>query len=371
MQPPGKTPYLLNLQILRCLAALMVLLNHLERETASGRVPGMAPVHDPTGIVWASGVDVFFVVSGFIMYHLTWRRFGQPGYPAEFLKRRFIRIVPLYWIFTTLMLVAVRFARGEVHHADATWDRAVLSYLFFPAMRADGAAVPVLAIGWTLNLEVLFYLAYAACLRAPKRTGLALLFLGFLAVAAFGGQLSPILAPFSFWSLPIILEFPMGVALAMLFKDRGLRIGRGAQVGGAILALAVMWALDRWCFGLPGLIAVQDTPPDWCRWLWGGAPALLLGAALMLGPEVGGRTGRVLAAGGDASYALYLSHPFAMTALSLAWNRLAIGANGWAYVVAGLIVCIAFAVVVHRLVEAPILALLRRWWDPVRAAVPG
>ena len=64
MPSADKPAYLQNLQILRCIAALMVLLSHLERETASGRAGGLTPVHDATGIVWGGGVDVFFVVSG-------------------------------------------------------------------------------------------------------------------------------------------------------------------------------------------------------------------------------------------------------------------------------------------------------------------
>lgn len=370
MRPPGGVAYLQNLQIMRCLAAVMVLFSHLERETASGRAPGVTAIVDPTGIAWASGVDIFFVVSGFIMYHLTADRFGSAAYAGEFLKRRFIRIAPLYWIFTTLMILATQLARGQVHHADATWDRSLLSYLFFPAVRADGLAMPVLAIGWTLNLEVMFYLAYAAALLAPRRIGLGCLAAGFLLLAGFGGRLAGVLPPLAFWSQPLILEFLLGIALAHAFR-RGLRIGRAAQVIGLVLAIALMALLDRWAWGQGSPMPLDAQPPDWSRWLWGGAPALLVGAALMLGPRIGGFPGRALARGGDASYALYLSHPFALNILSLAWGRLHLPGAGWAYVCVGMAACVAAAFAVHQLVEAPILALLRRRFEPLRAATPA
>jgi peptidoglycan/LPS O-acetylase OafA/YrhL len=370
-QPPGRLAYLQNLQILRCVAAVMVLFSHLEQETASGRVGGVGPVHDVTGISWASGVDVFFVVSGFIMYRLTADRFGRGAYALEFLKRRFIRIVPLYWIFTSLMLAAIEFAPGRVRHADAGLSRVLFSYLFLPTSRADGLVMPVLAIGWTLNLEVLFYLAYGAALTAPKRIGLGLLAAGFLLMAAFGGRAAAILPPLGFWSQPIILEFPLGLFLAHLWGDRGLRIGRGAQAALVVVAFALMAVLDRLATPVLGPLPAGFQPPDWSRWMWGGLPAFLLCAALMLGPAIGGVPGKALAQGGDASYALYLSHPFVLNLVALLWVRLAAPASGWAYLAAGMTACIAAALAVHALVERPILSVLRRRFEPARAAVPA
>ena len=90
-----------NLQILRLVAAAMVLFGHLNHEVlkkpalASGFVPFQP-------IWWHCGVDIFFVVSGFIMALITRDSFGQPGAGGQFLRARVMRLVPMYWLFTTL-----------------------------------------------------------------------------------------------------------------------------------------------------------------------------------------------------------------------------------------------------------------------------
>ncbi len=368
MQPPGRVHYLGNLQILRFIAAAMVLLSHLEHETIDGRIPRMTPAADPTHIAWASGVDVFFIVSGFIMYYLTADHFGSVAYAGEFLKRRFVRIAPLYWIFTTLMLVAIQLTPGQVHHLDSGPGRVISSYLFLPSTRADGAMVPVLAGGWSLNLEVMFYLAYAAALIAPRRAGLGVLVGVFACLAGLSSLPAHSLLSLRSWGQSIILEFPMGMALAHLFLRGSLRLSRGGQVVLAVAALCAMAGLDSLAWGR-GVIPMGEQPPDWDRWVWGGVPALILAAAIMLGPTLKGALWRALASGGDASYALYLSHPFVLAIMSAAWVRLHLPTVGWLYLAATAPVCIAAAWAIHNRLEAPLLAFLRRRLEPTRAVV--
>jgi peptidoglycan/LPS O-acetylase OafA/YrhL len=313
------------------------------------------------------GVDVFFMVSGFIMYYLTAQRFGSIAYAGEFLKRRFIRVVPLYWICTALMLLAIGVAAGKIHHTDATLPRILASLLFFPTARADGLVMPVLAIGWTVNYEVFFYLLYALALTQAKRLGLGLLIAVFVVLAAVGYWLRPAAPALSFWTSPIILEFLLGMALAHLRLDRGLRVGRTGQILGFGLALGVLVAAN--------LILKMGPPPPGglpaVRWLWGAIPALFLAAPMIFGPEFQGRVGRILARGGDASYALYLSHPFTLNLLAALWTRLHLPAFGWLYVAVGAAACIAVAWGVHRWVETPLLDLLRRRFEPSRPVLPA
>jgi exopolysaccharide production protein ExoZ len=371
VQPPGRIGYLQNLQVLRFLAAAMVVLSHLEHETGDSRLAGVAAVHDPSHISWAGGVDVFFMVSGFIMYHLTADRFGSRAYVGEFLKRRFIRVAPLYWIFTALMLVAIQTAHGEIHHPDAGWRRVLLSCLFLPTQRSDGLFMPILGAGWTLNLEIMFYLAYGAALSLRKPVGIAALVLAFFCLAVFSGPLMALQPALGVWAQPVILEFLAGILVAHLYRNPSLRVGRLVQLAGVALAFALMPPLDHLTWVGPWPMPVGTQPPDWSRWLWGGAPALLITASLMLGPQVGGLAGRVMARIGDASYALYLCHPFVLNVLALAWTRLSLPKSGWLYIACGMLACIAAALAVHRTVEVPLLALLRRRFEPTRAAVPA
>ncbi len=149
----ARQSYLPNIQILRFVAALMVLFAHLLRATVDQKIPQMQGVTDGSGIEWGTGVDVFFIVSGFIMYYLTSAHFGSKGYAGEFLKRRILRVVPLYWLFTVLMLLSMWQFNAMVHHTDAPLSTVVGSLLFYPVTRMDGRIKPILLLGWTLSMK--------------------------------------------------------------------------------------------------------------------------------------------------------------------------------------------------------------------------
>jgi peptidoglycan/LPS O-acetylase OafA/YrhL len=262
------------------------------------------------------------------------------------------------------MLVAVALFPGRVRHLDATPFRALSSYLFIPTLRADGVGVPVLALGWTLNYEMFFYAAYALALLAPKRIGLALLASGFALLAAVSALVPADQAQLQFWTHPIILEFLFGAGLAILFRHRPRRLGPALSIG-LVLAGFALLALTS-----PIILAPRPiTDRQLARPFLAGLPALLVAGGLILGPTIGGRLGGSLARGGDASYAIYLSHPFALNVLAIAWTAGRLPPNGWLYLVAGFGLCIAVGLAVHLGLEAPLLALLRRRFEPRRGSL--
>ena len=106
-------------------------------------------------ILGQAGVDVFFVISGFIMWMVT----AEPVGPAQFLWHRVVRIVPLYWIATLIMAA----------HRSSSVSDTVNSLLFWPYRDANDELWPVLVQGWTLNFEMFFYLLFAAALIIPRR----------------------------------------------------------------------------------------------------------------------------------------------------------------------------------------------------------
>ena len=208
-------PLLTNVQFLRFLAAVAVLVGH------AGDLFMPAAAHLRT-IPWSAGVDIFFVISGFVMTYLTQGQFGRPGAPRAFLIRRIIRIVPPYWLFTTLMVVAVLLFSDHIRNTELDGASVITSYLFVPWPRvADGQLNPLLSQGWTLNYEAFFYLAFAAALFF--RRGLVWLAGGFLLLAALHPLVPAHLFVLKFWTNPIILEFLGGAGLAVLFL-RGLRL---------------------------------------------------------------------------------------------------------------------------------------------------
>ena len=144
-----------NIQLLRAAAVYAVVIHHADD-----------PVTDYTGydfgsVSTSSGVDVFFVISGFVMVYTTYKRTKNP---FEFWRDRAIRIVPMYWIATLCMisLYMIGFRPAELHAYEL---QDVISSLFFiPDVRADGIEKPIIPLGWTLNYEMFFLCDLRRCL---------------------------------------------------------------------------------------------------------------------------------------------------------------------------------------------------------------
>ena len=144
---------ILEIQILRAVAALAVVVMHIGIEL---RYWAKAT------LTWTeagnAGVDLFFVISGFIMVFIAWDRFGSRGAPVDFFVRRLIRIVPLYWLVTTGYVLANSYPASRI----------ITSYLFVLDFSANAAPLPVVLQGWTLNYEMFFYLVLALALFLPR-----------------------------------------------------------------------------------------------------------------------------------------------------------------------------------------------------------
>ena len=338
-------------QVLRAAAAGAVAWLHIAHDAISAG-------HDPAGwlaaaagfMPWTAGVDVFFVISGFVIVHASGNLFAQRRGWLIFLRRRLTRIVPLYWMLTTLLLATVLLDRSAVHGAvGGPWYIAA-SYLFIPAERPDGLVQPVLSLGWTLNYEMFFYLLMTPFLLLGRSLAVALCSAALCVLAAAGQMHLFDAVPFVFWSNPVVLEFAAGMGLAQA-AAYGLRLPGWLRLGLAGLALAALH-LDAVLGRSAGLLAI-------------GGPAVLLVWAAVSGGG-GQPRGRVLRFGvllGDASYAMYLAHPFVMRGLTILGARLS-GLGEWTgvgYVAVSLAVAQAVAVAINLGVERRLTGRLRRW----------
>ena len=204
-----------SIQVLRGFAALGVVLLHvvqmLEQYTAGDGPLCRLGVLLHTG---AAGVDLFFVISGFVMVQSTKHLFQRPGSSKRFLIRRAIRIVPMYWIATLMMLVLVLLPftlKGEHFSLGYT----LRSLLFIPTSNpASGADLPLLPQGWTLWYEVYFYLIFAVSLRLPARWALPALVLFLTASSVVGAVLTPTHPLLRVVTSQLLLEFSLGCLLA-------------------------------------------------------------------------------------------------------------------------------------------------------------
>jgi peptidoglycan/LPS O-acetylase OafA/YrhL len=345
-------PKLAAIQVLRILSAMAVAALHAQYDAAalSARFGGkFTPLET---IPWAAGVDVFFVISGFVMVHASAKLFAEPGASTAFLSRRIARVVPIYWAATTLYLLIASVAPTLLNRELLQAWPIFASYLFIPFDRPDGLAQPVYSLGWTLNYEMAFYALFAGFVVLSRRIAVLGL-IAMLSLLAGLGTVIQLPQPFRFWTDPIILEFALGLALG-LARAEGIRVSWPWRGVLAVLAVALL-AQDLTGSGmLP-------------RWLGWGIPAALLVAAVSLGhsrrpQHAMWRFGVML---GDASYALYLVHPFVIRATREMVAQLGLFGmiGGWTYVVIVLVITTGVSILIHRGFERPATAWLRQRFD--------
>jgi peptidoglycan/LPS O-acetylase OafA/YrhL len=321
-------------QALRAAACLLVVVYHAR--LAAG---GAAAIRAwPNG---AAGVDLFFVISGYVMVASSGGLGGRPDGWRVFMGRRLRRIVPLYWLLTMLKLGVTEAAPGWTPHTWPTAWNVCASLLFIPARDAAGAIRPVLPVGWSLNFEFFFYALFAGALALRLSPLWLTPVLG--AVAAAGFFYAPS------WPAPLVLangmvlEFAAGMVLASMPWRPGRR-GAVALLGIGVALLLMLPQAGHWRF-----------------LVWGVPAAAVFSGALALEASLGAAVPALVLAVGDASYAIYLVHPFAVPALA---------AHGRIAAVLAVPVSVAAGMVVHRQVDARLRGALRGW--PRRqAAVQG
>ena len=311
---------LLSAQYLRALASIAVVAFHTGRATILGQ----------------AGVDVFFVISGFIMWMVTIKPTGS----AQFLWHRVVRVVPLYWIATLIMASIRRSSASD----------AVGSLLFWPHRDESGQVWPVLVQGWTLNFEMFFYLVFAVILMIPRRFQLLSLTLVLCGLSAIGIAWQPYGAALHTYTSPLFLEFLAGVWLSEIVRQ-------GKFVSFSV-AVAMLIA------GLIGFaISLREPAPQLWRFVVWGVPSLLVVCgAISMELRRGMPTIKILKLLGDGSYSIYLFHSFVFYAVFYAvqspltqWPA-PVPVAAVSVTIAGTILGIA----AFYLLERPLTALLRR-----------
>lgn len=340
---------------------MLVVLHH-QLEVAVDRIPGTP--HPRWMDNGAFGVDLFFPISGFVMYFAAESLRRRGGSWREFAWRRVVRVGPLYWIFTTLKVVLAVLVPAAMLHYRLRPGNVAASYLFLPSIGQNGQPLPVLPVGWTLNYEAFFYLlvGLAIAWRLPVLRWAGW---GLVVVAVVGALVPRGWGAWTFLGDSIVLEFIGGMLLAR-FADRVRRapgwLAGAMVVGGMGFALLV-----------PESAGLVFRPARVLEW---GVPgALVMGGALALEGRVAMRRWRGALLVGDTSYSLYLSHTFVLPALALVGVRMGL-AGVWGLVgfsVVTLPVCLLVGLGVHRWMELPMLRRMEGWrvpWD-VRSAEVG
>lgn len=345
---PAADGKVLSIQYLRACAALMVVFHHAREQFPQFPLP----FHTIAG---QAGVDLFFVISGFVMVLVTSTREQTAG---DFLMSRATRIVPIYWFYTLACWVLLQAAPSLFTANEASWRHLILSLLFVPHTITAAPTVfqPLVKLGWTLNYEVFFYLLFTAAMLASIRrrieltTAMLACLLVAPAVAALVGL--RIVGVGTFYTNQIIGEFALGMLIAQAWFARRLD---GLRSVPAALLIAVGAAVM--VIGSPAL--------DTARLVVFGLPAaaILIGALAL---ERRGKIGRhpLLLLIGDASYSLYLVQILPIAALRTLWRRFDVPVDGWLWAILFVASCMAGAVLLalasYVAIERPSLRGLRR-----------
>lgn len=302
---------LLSIQYLRGLAAVAVVAYHTHW------------THSDLG---SAGVDVFFVISGFIMANVSRRETT----PTVFLRARALRVVPLYWM-VTLLTAAVTTRPLSAGHL-------LQSLAFWPHPGPEGFGWPVIIQGWTLCFEAIFYAVFAAALLVPRHV-LPMLTVFLLTLMAVITLQPDLRLAFGAYNPLLMLEFLSGVWLCQAWHRGWLRLTWPALPIG-ILAFAAQAALP--------------TPDGW-RWLVWGTPATLAVAGA-LSIEAKGALPSVPALHrlGDASYALYLTQSLVLDGLTPILHPL----PAVLAVPTAVLACVAVGWTTHRYFERPVTGWL-------------
>jgi peptidoglycan/LPS O-acetylase OafA/YrhL len=343
--PPSVSPSmqekLTTLQLIRFIAASVVVIFHAERN-ADWLASRHGHDYHHMGLGGGFGVYLFFILSGFLMTRIVQQSDGTPRAAGKFLTTRIIRIAPIYWLFTLVMIIMTLVLQrlGSGKSLPAISAEAILkAFLFIPYIGRDNDHSPILGQGWTLNHEVLFYFLLGISLTRGKSIALAI-----TAAAIAGGailaNLTSLPVAFDLWFRPVSLLFLVGMSIAQVRKVQYFDSTVGCMLTATLLTVACVLnskysfnqlALTAWAVVIFFVLTTTREPEP---------PSLLYRALVYLG---------------DISFSTYLVHTFVIYLLSWWWDGFMRDAALSIFVVLAFAISQFFAHFIYRHIERPLV----------------
>jgi exopolysaccharide production protein ExoZ len=322
------------IQYLRGLATLMVVWIH-----AAYVIPAVAEQLGPPPFYFSAPVDIFFIISGFIMVVVTSR---QAMTPLEFFRLRVVRIVPLYWLATLATIATALIA--SVRYPASAIAKSLLFVPYDAIAGRSGSVWPIVQQGWTLNYEMFFYALLALALAAPRPVRLPGLAVALGTLGVIGTVFGPFASPLAaVYTSPMLFDFAAGIILAYCWLRDGSRDWLPQSV---ILA----------AFGFIAIVAVNSRFVSMC--------AAFIIVAGCLHPKICAIQNRPLMELGDASYSIYLIHQLVLEALARAWLRVSpimTWSSSALFTALSLVLCSVAGILCYRFVERPLTSQLRKF----------
>jgi exopolysaccharide production protein ExoZ len=331
---------IVSVQYLRAAAALMVVFFHAE---------GMAGEYFNSG--WpsfgAAGVDIFFVISGFIMWITT---ASERTTPSSFMVNRIVRIVPLYWVMTLLLYGGWLIFRDPAQLPPVS--NLLQSLFFIPfASERTGSIQPLLVTGWTLNYEMFFYAVFACGFLVARRYRMLFVGVALGSLVASRYLVVPSNPMTMTYTSPLLIEFIIGCLLGIVYERRAMprpALAVSLIVIGSALLLST------------GMLSASSIG-GWRFVSWGLPAFLIVIGALSLEPLL--KVWRLPMLLGNASYSIYLAHSVVLSTLKgaalLATSTLTPFMTG-VFIAAGCGASIVVGVLVYWFVETPLVSRLKQ-----------
>lgn len=315
-----------NIQILRAIAAILVVAFHTVLAAKSYNLS--TEFFYKVDIWGAAGVDIFFIISGFIMVYI---QINKGKKPLDFLKDRVERIVPLYW-FLTISIAALIIIFPQGFRALSLDINSLINSLFFiNYLNGDGS--PLLYVGWTLEYEMLFYIIFGLSIFLKNIKYSIFISIVTLAIMVFYGLNS------------IVIEFIYGMIFGLIFNKFKIYINS---------FLCLIFVL----FGF--FLLTIDWKGDFSRSLTWGVPSLLIFLGFLYLNPIKNSLLDIL---GNASYSIYLVQVFSIPICYKIFSK--IGSLNFIYTNELYVIsCIALSaiagVLLHFIIEKPLTKLVKK-----------
>jgi exopolysaccharide production protein ExoZ len=320
-----------GVQALRLLAALLVVTTH-SFFYASERLGAGTMLWDNG----ARGVDIFFVISGFVMVVSSRNLIGAPQGWAKFAIQRVTRVVPLYWLVTSIKVVIMLLSTGFVLHSTLDLSNVVKSYLFIPYNVTPTNIGVLVGVGWTLVFEMFFYFVFSLALLIGANI---YIFVGVIMglLSALSLALPEKHTVWMYLCQPFVLEFLFGMFVGYFALNNKFIESRYAAM---FSILTTLWIVI-FPSGLEPMVSTIVI----------GIPAtLLVYSVVSLEPYLRNKIPSLLLFFGAASYSLYLFHPMVAPIVPVLLDKLHVPVFSLS-VSLSLLVALVTAAFVYRYVE--------------------
>ena len=329
-------------QASRFVAAAMVLLTHItfyrqERVEQSASIWHVGEI----------GVPIFFLISGFVIVISSDKLPANGAGAREFIARRLLRILPLYWLVTFVKIGIALGIPAAVNHNHFDLAHAIKSLLLIPTYNAAGEIRPIHGVGWTLLHEMVFYLVFASMMVIRVRPALACACV-LLSLCVLGRAYPPDCAFMTVATSQINLYFIVGMSIgaATIRAADAPAAKRALSTGLLVMAIA----------GFVAPVSTKIVPLD--------PVVLLIGCAMLLfGSRKLPAALQLPVTLGSSSYALYLFHPIIAPGALILIHQVASGMGAPAEIAVAASLTVALSHGIHRWVELPLTQwAARAWW---------